>query len=227
MDKYTVHQPMIFPPIYLISRFASTQTIIWLGEDWCKEGRDGWHTKFKLQTPQQSLVIPIPLQDRKGKRIDEVLLDKPELWWAKLEKTLVQNFKKTPYFRSAMDIVFAGQDHKEFGPLCTGFVEQVFRYLGLAREFVRSTDLGIARDPDASTWLAKMGVAIDCQNYVCAADATEKYLDSRPFALRGISLVPQVYQMPVYSRVTTASTSVLDLLFKCSPEECKAVLGAS
>src|SRR5271157_1037117 len=93
--RFTIHQPMLYPPIYLWARFASCEKLVLLGTDYCKQ--DGWHSRFKLNGKNNSVVITCPLQSRFGKQINEVQFAGKDVFFKNLSKTLKQLYGKQPY----------------------------------------------------------------------------------------------------------------------------------
>lgn len=228
-EVFTIHQPMMFPPIYLMSRFLSVDTLVTLGRDNIKT--DGWHTKFKLQSKTGPLIIPVWLRGRSDRPINEVQFDRPERFFGKLSKTLQQLYSKQPYYTPTMDLLSSLTPSSGFGEYCLAFLEGVFDYLHLESEgyvdipmVLREESFRIDRPENASEWLASIGVKVGGTHYVCASDAPAKYLDVKPLQGEGISVLGQLYRMPEFDGITDATTSILDLLFRKSPDEVVAIL---
>lgn len=220
--RYTVHQPMLFPPVYLVARFMSVRKLVWLDTDFAKT--DGWHTRFKLQTKNGPVVIPIALTARAGKQIRDLEVFQLDRFQVKLEKTLHNIYGKEEQFERVLGFVQdASSEH--FDEFCRGFMGRVFEYLGAAPGTACESALGIQKPEEASEWLVAIGNAINCTEYVCACDAPTKYLREVPFAFAGIKLEPQEYVMPKYDKWAEASNSILDLLMRCDREAVLKTLG--
>lgn len=213
---------MLFPPIYLWARFASCQKLVLLGTDFVKS--DGWHTRFKLNAKGGSIVIPCALKDRFGKQIQEVQFSNAGMFFGKLEKTLQQLYGRRPQFAAVMEAIEWRDKGDTFGDYCTSTMQRIARYLHLLVKIEEIQNLTGHRPKDASEWLAEIGCFVGGTEYVCAADAPEKYLNTKPFDDRSISISKQYYRMPAYPGSTDACASILDLLFRCSVEEARKVL---
>jgi hypothetical protein len=215
---------MIFQPIYLWARFASVQQLVTLGRDMSKQ--DGWHTRFKIHGRGHIIVIPVSLKDRRGKRIEELHLHDPKAFFSNLAKTLNQHYSRQPQFNAVMDLIFSNgmSDLDHFETYCNLFAYRVITYLALPPIMGGEQSLGLEKPADASTWLADIGLKIGGTEYVCAADATEKYLKPGAFYQAGIVLSPQKYVMPQYPGCLDAETSIIDLLMRCSIDEARKVL---
>ena len=231
--SYTVYQPTIFPPVYLMSRYLSCDKVVWLGRDKCKPGYDGWHTQFKLQTKSQELVLPLQLIARKGKAIDDVQMHQSQVFLTKLRKTLTQHYGQEPHYAALMELVeepfrqMTLQRGSSFAVLCKRFVEGVAEYLGASTLFVDEASLGLEWGVDASERLARIGTAINCNTYVCAEDALAKYLCLAEFKKAGVSLSPQKFVIPPIrcgKGYFEASTSILSLLAVYAPQEIRQAL---
>lgn len=206
MKQFTIHQPMMVYPIYLLSRFLYADELVLLTTDYAK--KDGWHTRFKIQTQQGPVIIPVPLVSRTGKLINELVIDKPEFFYKKLRKTLEQAYGKSPHWGLVQGLIPWGDS--SFCEFSITLLTNIVKYLGLGLKLTRDTDLNVTRDPDASTWLAEIGYAINGNVYYCAFDAPSKYLRVEPFKERSMFVNGQVY---VLDAPYPADTSILHLLF--------------
>lgn len=213
---------MFIPPVYLVSRFLHTETLVTLGRDWCKS--DGWHTRFKVYTKNGPVIIPVSLSSRHGVAINDTELYRPARFFLKLEKTLRQSYGRSPYFDAVWSIVLEAQGAPTLGLFSHVFLGGVFSYLGRGPNIIPEESLGLVRSEDASTWLATIGAAIGGTHYLCAKDAPDKYLSVLPFTARGIMVVGQDYSMPPCTGLSDACMSILDLLFRASPAEANLIL---
>lgn len=227
MNNYTVHQPMLFIPIYLLARFARAKKLVWLDLDHCKDGNDGWHTKCKLVGNKSNATIHrMGLVDRSNALIKDAQIYQLDRWWVTFRKALEQHYRHAPNYvqvGSMLGSAVSGCDGR-FCALNVQFIEEVFKYLGLDTEFYLSSSLGVLKDITASKWLCDLGIAINSTTYLCASNATEKYLDAQCFKDYGIALETQEYIMPQYRLGASPTTSLIDLLMWKSPYEVMTVL---
>lgn len=225
--SFTIHQPMLFPPIYLIARFISVDHLVFLTTDWAKTG--GWHTRFKLYGPVGPMIVPVWLKQKHSTRINELQFDRPERFFQKLYKTLQQLYGRSPYYHPTMELLECLDASDGFSSYSMGFIHLVMDYLGVPLTISTDASLDVPRPDTASEWLAEIGDKVWGDIYVCAQDATEKYLDPAPFHEKGILVSGQDYLMPPYAQrtggsINDASASILDLLMRCSPDEAVAIL---
>ena len=205
------------------------ERLVLLGEDQCKA--DGWHTRFKLNVKPhpahgQSIIIAVPLKERYGKAIDEVEFCDPARFFRTLSKTLTQHYSKGTGFDDVMAMVLRDTGGT-FGQYCARLTLQIRDYLELPLLICDSRALRVKRHCLASRWLAEIGQSIGGTEYVCAADAGDKYLNVREFVELGIKVSPQHYRMPPYWGSTDATASILDLLMRTSKEQARSVLCGS
>lgn len=219
--RYTVHQPMLFAPIYLWARFASVEVLVLLDEDYMKA--DGWHTKFKIQTKNGPVVIAAPIKDRFGTLIKHAQFAEPDHFFKKVGKTLAQTYGKTPYYAHVSTLI-AYKKGETFGQYCSRVTRNLAQYLDLPLIIFDVGALDIPRPTSASQWLANIGQVIGGTEYVCAGDATQKYLNIEPFDYYQMKISPQQYTMPAYGGQGDATTSILDLVFTQDPINVQKIL---
>ena len=209
---------MVFPPLYLVSRFWQSDTLVLLSRDYSK--KDGWHGRHQLVLEGSRRTLSIPTAQSFEQPISEIKLFRPDFYRSKLVKTLRQNYGKSPWLSLGLDLSEISTE--SYSTFCWVFLHRLKELLGFGPEIIDETRLNLVRSKNASEWLSSIGLAIDCKVYLCASDATEKYLDSSFFLSKKIELKAQNWQPT--SPSIQPQDSILHGLLALGPVELGACL---
>ncbi len=182
--------------------------------------RRDWRNRNKIKTPQgvQWLTVPVLVKGRYHKKICETEID--GAGWANLHwKTLVHNYRHTPYFpeiASWLEPLYLGESFRYLSHLNRCLIEAVCHYLGIHTTI---TDSGEYTLLDGKTErIADLCVQAGGTEYI-SGPAARSYLEDQVFSELGIKITWFDYTgYPEYPQLWgefTHGVTILDLLFHC------------
>ena len=220
---YTANQPLFFPHIYMMNRYANVGNFVAMN--------NAQFTKFGHQSRVELLdkhgnerLVIIPLKNRSFKAINEVELDNPIKAITKFMKTLKTLYGSAPHF---VDVFSFVEETMATAPVHEGvtlaefnnrILHSLFMWLELPVKWYDSDVIVPVRSDAPSEWVAQMGAAINCTLYVGGGTAQNAYIKEEDFSSRGMSFVAQDFKLEGYTRfkgavATRATVSILDPLF--------------
>lgn len=241
MPVYTANQPLFFPLIYMMERFARVDHLVIMEE--AQFTKFGHQARVQLATRTGLVTTVLPLQDRAFKALDQVLVHDPARWAGKIKKQMQTIYGRQPGYKADMGgrfDVLIDNLVEEDGPLTAARVGSAsIRWLcalaGLAFYINRSIELVPERPCDPTMWIAAFGTALRARAYLGGETAMRAYVDKSLFDARGIALVVQDYRVPAYRQLHTGSlfdqafnpmVSALDPLFIGGPALLQELIGA-
>lgn len=228
---YTANQPLFFPHIYMLNRYANVTALVHMN--------DAQFTKFGHQSRVELLdkhgkevLLVVPLKDRNFKRLNEVEVADVEKTIRKIQQTLQMLYGRYDAYKALEPslteaLCFLSQMATQ-GPITLASWNGVLfrwlkRSLNLKLEEYDSPVIVPKRPENPSEWVAAMGAAINCKTYLGGKVAQEAYIREEDFSSRGMTFVAQNYKMKPYRRYAgamsdRATVSVLDPLFIGGPD---------
>lgn len=185
--------------------------------------RRDWRNRNQIKTPQgvQWITVPVQVSGRYHQSIRETRID-GQTWAATHWKTLVQNYRRAPFFDEMaqwLEPLYAQARFTYLSDLNRCFLTAICRCLGISTTISDSCDYVL---PQGRTErLAALCVQAGAKEYVSGPSA-RSYIDERVFADQGIKLSWADYSgYPSYPQLWgefSHGVSVLDLLFNCGSE---------
>ena len=99
----TAHQPVYLPwlglfhKIALADKFVFFNQVQYLPKDWMNRN------KIKSATGEILLTVPVLRKGYRNKKTSEIEINNETNWQEKHLKTIIQNYKKTPFFENYID----------------------------------------------------------------------------------------------------------------------------
>lgn len=147
---------------------------------------------------------------------------------AKTLKTLEHSYSKAPYFHDVFPIIRGALEFEDrsIASVCQKSYEDVFSYLGVEKQFKKTSELEYDRSVSARDRLIALCHQFGADCYINAAGGRKLY--AKPdFSEKGIDL-KFVDSLPIeYSQGGVGfvpNLSIIDVLMHCSPEEVKCLL---
>jgi len=218
--KVAIIQPNYIPWKGYFDIIAAVDVFIFL-DDVQHTVRD-WRTRNKIKTAAgTSSWLSVPTTGGRNQLIREVAIDQTQGWARKHLEAMRHSYGKTPHFATYFP---------QFSELLTSptvlladlnirLTEQITAWLGLSREFLRSSQLGAAgtKDDRLIDLVQQVG-----GSYYLSGPAARDYIRPERFADAGIELAYHDYQgYPAYPQISQPFdpfVTVLDLLFAVGAE---------
>jgi hypothetical protein len=213
-------QPSYLPWLGYFSQMQRSDVFV-LYDD-VQYDKHSWRNRNRIKTLQgiQWLTVPVLTKGQNWPTNRVVRIDNAIDWRKKHRLSIRQNYGKAPYFSDYFGI-FDDLYYRPWDSLLElnmTFLNAVCDMLGLKRETVFSSDLGVKGDT------VERLIAICNQlgaNVFYEGAAGRDYIDDELFARAGIKLEYQDYRHPVYHQLYgdfVPYMSVVDLLFNCGPK---------
>ena len=222
--KLAVMQPYLFPYIgYFQLVYAADLFLIYDDVAYIKRGfvnrnnilAPSGVARFTVSVPGASLnKLFSDLQFSKD--VDKVL------------KTIEHSYSKAPYFEDVFPMIRGALelDDRSIASVCQKSFEDIFSYLGLEKQFKKTSELQYNRSANARDRLIALCRQFGADCYINAPGGRKLYAKPE-FSKQGINL-KFVDSLPIeYSQGNAEfvpNLSIIDVLMHCPPEEVKNLL---
>jgi hypothetical protein len=182
--------------------------------------RRDWRNRNQIKTRQgvQWLTVPVKKKGRFLQKIRDVEIDGAN-WLPVHWKTLVQNYRKTPYFHeiaSWLEPVYLGGYFEHLSQLNCCLIKEICQYIGIKTAITGSCDYKLVEG--RSERLADICVQACGTEYI-SGPAARNYIDEQVFRDKNIKLTWFDYDgYPEYPQLWGGfvhNVTILDLLFNC------------
>jgi hypothetical protein len=188
--------------------------------------KHGWRNRNRVKSLQGQphwLTVPVLHSGRDWPRVMDVLIDGRSGWARKHLGTLRQFYARAPHFETCFPALaeVLERPFEKLVDLDLALLERLLALLGLRREFVRASSLGIGGE--------RSGRLVDlCRHFgathYLTGDAARDYLDVPAFEQIGVEVVWQQYRHPEYPQGPLPFVpylSVVDLLMHCGSDSLR------
>ncbi len=218
--KVVVLQPGYLPWLGFFEQMARCDVFVFYDD--VQFDKHSWRNRNRIKSVKgpQWLTVPVKHKGLDKPLIKEIRIDSRAAWARKHLQSVRTNYSKAGFF----DRYFPGLEEvlnrpwKYLVDLDVALVEWICRELGLEREILFSSQLGVGGS--RSGRLLDICLHLKAATYLSGAAARD-YLDTDLFARQGIGVVFQDYAHPVYPQLFgefIPYLSVLDLLLNAGPE---------
>ena len=211
----TAHQPVYLPwlglfhKIALADKFVFFNQVQYLPKDWMNRN------KIKSVSGEILLTVPVLRKGYRNKKTSEIEINNETNWQEKHLKTIIQNYKKTPFFENYID--FFEDIYTKKWEYLADLNEQMLRWflkkLEINVEFLKASDFDFIGNK--SDLVLDMCKKLNVSTYIFGK-LGEDYAEIDNFKNAGINIVFQNYNHPTYKQLYKnfiPNLSVLDLLF--------------
>jgi hypothetical protein len=190
--------------------------------------KGSWRNRNRIKSANgvQWLTVPVRLEFNEHPKVNEILIDNTSNWRKKHLLSIMQNFAKAPYlskYRPVFEEAFS-RDWARLIDLDMFFIRHLSEALGISRQIVYSSTLGISGDR-----IERLINICKCfhANVFYEGAAGKDYIDPVMFSAHGISIVFQNYIHPTYDQVHgefVPYLSVIDLLLNHGDDSLKILI---
>ncbi|PYR50720.1 MAG: hypothetical protein DMF95_09885 [Acidobacteria bacterium] len=184
--------------------------------------KHGWRNRNRIKSPAgpQWLTVPVLHHGKGQPLITETLIDARSDWPRKHVGTLRQYYARAPYVKQYLPELeeLLNRPWTHIADLDIAVVDLLAGWLKLSPNVVRASELGIGGTQ--SERLINFCLHFGAQRYF-SGSAARDYLDVGAFERRGIEVVWQEYQHPVYLQQYEPFVpylSAIDLLLNCGDD---------
>ena len=220
MTSVAILQPGYLPWLGFFDQMASVDVFVYYDD--VQFDKQGWRNRNRIKSPNgpQWLTVPVLHHGKGQPLIKDTLIDNSSDWARKHVGTLKQYYAQAPHLQRYLPELeeLLSRPWTHILNLDIALVDLMARWLKLKPTVVRASELGIGGAQ--SERLINICLHVGAQRYF-SGSAARDYLDVRQFESRGIEVVWQDYQHPVYRQQFEPFVpylSAIDLLLNCGDD---------
>lgn len=222
-----IHQPNYLPWLGYFYKVARSDIFVFL--DNVQYSKNSIINRNKIKTPQGAawLAVGVLTKGRFGQLIKEVEINNDTSWGNTHEKSISQNYSKTPYFKKykvSLEDVY----HRRWGKLVDlneALIKLNCDLLGIKGvRFIRASELNVSGQ--STELLINICKAVSADTYLSGFGG-KKYMDGKAFEQAGISLRYYGFEHPTYNQLWgefIPNLSIIDLLFNVGEKSLEMLL---
>jgi hypothetical protein len=222
--KLAVMQPYLFPYIgYFQLIYAADIFLIYDDVAYIKQG---YINRNSILSPKGATRFTIPVPGASSNKLISGLAFSEDV--AKVLRTIEQSYSKAPHFKEVFPMIRGALelDDRSIANVCQKSFEDIFSYLGLEKQFKKTSELDYDRSASARHRLIAFCQQFGADSYINAPGGRKLYL-KQDFAEKGIDLkfvdsLPVAY--PQGGAEFVPNLSIIDVLMHCPPEEVRRLL---
>lgn len=217
--KLAVMQPYLFPYIgYFQLIYAADLFLIYDDVAYIKQGYINRNSILSSNEVKR-FTVPVPGASS-NKLISELQFSNDA---TKVLKTIEQSYSKAPYFASVYPLVRKALEHevRSISSVCQKSYEYIFSYLGIEKQFKKTSDLDYDRTSSAQDRLIALCNHFGADCYINSTGGRSLYIKP-DFAKQGIALKfidPLLVQYSQNRKEFVPNLSIIDVLMNCSPQQ--------
>lgn len=222
--KLAVMQPYLFPYIgYFQLIYAADLFLVYDDVAYIKQG---YINRNSILSPNGATRFTIPVPGASSNKLISELAFSDDV--TKALRTIEQSYSKAPHFEEVFPMIRRALelDDRSIASVCQISFEDIFSYLGLEKQFKKTSELEYDRSASARDRLIALCQQFSADSYINAPGGRKLYA-KKDFAEKGIDL-KFVDSLPVeYSQGSAEffpNLSIIDVLMHCPPEEVKCLL---
>ncbi|MCK0152857.1 WbqC family protein [Alcanivorax sp. S6407] len=223
--KLAVMQPYLFPYIgYFQLICASDLFLIYDDVAYIKQGYINRNNILSASGVTR-FTVPVP-GGSSNKLISDLAFSDNVV---KVIRTVEQSYSKAPYFDDVFPIIRGVMEFEDrsIASVCKKSYEEIFSYLGLDKEFRKTSDLEYERTSQPVGRLLSLCHKFGADCYINASGGRKLY-SKREFANKGVDLKFIDSMAVEYTQCHHGfipNLSMIDVLMSCSKEEVLELLG--
>ena len=177
-----------------------------------------WRNRNKIKTPQglKWLTIPVEVKGKYYQKINETKISNQE-WGKNHWIQIVQNYKKTPYFKEYQAIfeeLYLNSNEEYLSKINYNFIKVINHILNIKTKIKYSSEFDLVDGKSERL----LGICKDCNaDIYLSGPAAKGYLDEKLFEEEGIKVQWMDYSnYPTYNQLYPPfehSVTILDLIF--------------
>jgi hypothetical protein len=222
----TAHQPVYLPwlglfhKIALADKFVFFNEVQYLPKDWMNRN------KIKSASGEILLTVPVLRKGYRDRKTSELEINNETNWQEKHLKTIMINYKKSPFFDNYIQFfqeVYTKKWH-HLADLNEYMLRWFLKEIGIKTEFLKASDFSF--EGTKSDLVLDMCKKLDAATYIFGTLGRD-YAKIDDFKNAGINVIFQDYNHPTYKQLYgdfISNLSVIDLLFNCGPDSYKIIM---
>ena len=226
---YTVQQPFLFPPIYMMERFARCHHVVVLDD--AQFDRDNTQLFLTGHRGPVQKSLPLVKDDYRQGFNKRVVMDPPR-WRKDLLRTAQSIYGRSPHFIEwgkewLEKLTQQMTDLPRLTDFSTRSVEALFELLAISTRLYLGSDLVPKRPENSTAWLASFCEMLPATDYVQGEKSMRSYFVEGPFESTGVRTWGQRFSVEydaVNGQKGNALCSVLDMLFWRGIDETRYLL---
>jgi hypothetical protein len=229
----TATQPLLFPPLYMIERFARCDAVVLMQE--AQHSRQAEHSWLMLSSPTGPLKVSLRCKSKNRRPLDEILVLDLERWCTDLRRRLRMAYGRQPghaAIAASLDSFLDG-----LGRMTDPTLHEVARQtmlwccgmVGVHPAWHDSKALVPERPASAPDWLAELASAAEATDYVQGETSIRDYFVPGAFRRHGIRVWAQDWrpgEVPRLGDPYNSRISVLDALLVAGPDWARSAIRA-
>lgn len=222
----SIHQLHYLPWLRYFEKIAAADVFVVL--DNIQYNKNGWQNRNRIKSSDSALLLTVPVREKAGQRLDEVMIVNDTPWRAKHLRSIEQAYRRAPFFEKHIEFLRGtyNRDWTRLNDLNLHMLEYFVTALEIRTRVVRASQLNVAGA--ATDRLINLIGAVGGDTYYSGAHAVETYLDAEALAVAGIHLKFQHWTPPVYPQLYDSfipDLSIIDLLMNCGPKSLQIIRG--
>ncbi|MDM8535885.1 WbqC family protein [Desulfobacterales bacterium HSG17] len=219
-----IHQPQYLPWLGYFDKMDRADVFCYLDNVQFKKNE--WQNRNRIKNSKGWQWITLPVCYRFPQKINDVEINTNVKWQRKHIQALITNYSKTPFFEKVLSFfkqIYAN-DYKSFARLAISINEQVRRELGVDTHTFSASEMNL-KNENPTGRLIEICKNLGADTYLAGQDG-EKYMDMKLFKEKGIKVIFQRFNHPVYPQAFggfISHLSVVDLLFNCGDESMEII----
>jgi hypothetical protein len=221
------HQPQYVPYLGFFYKLARCDLLVVMDDVQFLERGHQHRNLIKMQTGTQWLTVPV--QQRRGQLIQEVVIDAAQNWRRKHWAALQANYGPAPYFKSLapeLQALLLEGTQTHLSPLDLDLLRWVMQHLAIDVPMKLSSELAVTGE--RSERHVNICRAVGADTYLSGSGGRQ-YMELEVFERAGIAVqfvdfVARPYAQRFSQHGFIPNLSVLDALFNCGPAETRALI---
>lgn len=221
-----IHQPQYLPWLGYFDKMLKADVFCYL--DTVQYKKNEWQNRNRIKTAGGWQWLTVPVTYRFPQKIGQVGIDNTLKWGRKHLQALRISYRRAPFFERYMPVFeeVLNQRWESIAALNLHLIQCLREMLGIGdKPAVRSSRIEAADDPTQR--LIDICLSLGGDTYL-AGQGASGYMDVEAFLRKGIRVLNQNFQHPVYPQLFSGfqdHLSIVDLIFNCGPESAAVIQG--
>jgi len=219
-----IHQPQYLPWLGYFDKMLKADVFCYL--DTVQYKKNEWQNRNRIRTAQGWQWLTVPVRYRYPQKIGEVGIDNTTRWRHKHLQALITHYRRAPHFERTISVfeeIYARR-WESIAELNLGVIRRLREMLGIGdKPDARASTLDCSEEP--TDRLIDICRALGADTYLAGAGGAA-YMDLARFEQRGVRVIFQKFEHPVYPQVYAGfepRLSTVDLVFNCGPESAAVI----
>ena len=221
--RAAIMQPYIFPYIGYFHLIQASSAFVFYDDVTYIKG--GWINRNRIINQDKDLLFTVPVAKASSyKLINQIKPAIDDRWKNSFYKSIVQNYKKSPFFNEAIETVMSpfSKEYVDITDLAIESILSVYSYLGMQFTFKKSSTFSPeTKGIDRADRLIEITKKIGIINYVNAPGGkslyTKEYFHSKGINLSFVKSHSIQYRQ--YHETFVPWLSIIDVLMFCSKSQ--------